>query len=847
MRYYKNLLALGCVASLAFGAAAQADQPFDLSSQRKEKQRLLPVPGKKVENRPFVVNPTPQNIAMHSNRKGVNAGAGFNLAGVPAKLADVVNLKRNPKGTKVTVNVGASKNVKGKGGVEPREGAYILEVGPKGVDIRAYDEAGAYYALQTLRQLAATSKGGVIPAMTINDYPSLSRRGLVEGFYGNPWSHEVRKSLIRFLGENKLNTFIFAPKDDPYHSSPHWRKPYPADQAAKIRELAKVAKDNHVNFVWAIHPGKDIRWNKEDYDSLVNKFDNMYDLGVRSFFIFFDDISGEGTNPNKQVELLNKLNREWVQKKQGVSNITMCPTDYSRSWANPTPKGSLAIFGRTLDKNIDVMYTGDAVCSDLTRETMEFFNPLVQRPGYYWWNFPVSDYCRNIILQGPSYGLDTTLTDKEVTALVSNPMEHGEASKLALYGVADYSWNIPAYNAIDSWERALEVMMPRNPRAYRTFAIHNCDTETGYRRDESWETQTFGYKDYTPEQFDALKRDFEEVAAARRDFEVACDDSLLIRELRPWLVEFEKLGQRGLRTLELIKMFPTAAPADFWNLYVTNLMTPDDIAAYTAHKTGTLKLNPFYTENMDGMLDDFYIRLAGEPPMMFRPLGSFRNIQTEGAKLMQDGNLATYYHTGQGQRKGDWVGLDLRKVSPVSSVDIRQGRNDTDDVDFFDHAVLEVSKDGREWTPLINELTNQYGITWSGDPVEARYVRLRRLDSNRSNWMSVREFNVGVDRGNAVWSITAPVNILDIERAADGNPTTFGYLNPQGATITRKAGADKLRLLMGVNPDVTVTQVDAAGKELGTTHITTPYGEVQLNPATETIQLSGAAIIYEIL
>ena len=143
------------------------------------------------------------------------------------------------------------------------------------------------------------------------------------------------------------------------------------------------------------------------------------------------------------------------------------------------------------------MYTGDVVCSDLTKDTMDFFNNLVKRPGYYWWNYPVSDYCRNYILQGPSYGLDTTLTRDDVVALVSNPMEHGEASKLALYGVADYSWNIAGYNPIDSWERSLVEMMPANPQAYRTFAIHSADTENGYRRDESWETTIFPFNDYT--------------------------------------------------------------------------------------------------------------------------------------------------------------------------------------------------------------------------------------------------------------------------------------------------------------------------------------------------------------
>lgn len=81
-------------------------------------------------------------------------------------------------------------------------------------------------------------------------------RGVVEGFYGTPWSHKVRMSLIDFYGQNKMCDYLYGPKDDPYHSSPYWRQPYPAQEAQNIRELVDCAKRNRVNFIWAIHPEK---------------------------------------------------------------------------------------------------------------------------------------------------------------------------------------------------------------------------------------------------------------------------------------------------------------------------------------------------------------------------------------------------------------------------------------------------------------------------------------------------------------------------------------------------------------------------------------------------------------
>lgn len=173
---------------------------------------------------------------------------------------------------------------------------------------------------------------GHLPFVGIQDYPDVRFRGVVEGFYGTPWSHEARLRQLRFYGENKLNTYIYGPKDDPFHSSPNWRKPYPAKEAARLAELVKVADENEVDFVWAIHPGLDIRWETSDRDSLMAKFERMYDLGVRSFAVFFDDISGEGAKADRQVELLNYIDDHFVQVKPDVTPLIVCPTEYNKGW-----------------------------------------------------------------------------------------------------------------------------------------------------------------------------------------------------------------------------------------------------------------------------------------------------------------------------------------------------------------------------------------------------------------------------------------------------------------------------------------------------------------------------------
>jgi hyaluronoglucosaminidase len=846
MNKFQTLLTLCAIELLAIAPVTAQNSDFLLATQRSESQNVPPVPGRVINHHGLVISPTPQSISVDASQK-LDISKGIRLKDKQRKFAEDVDfLTLVPKGTTMSVDFG--EKLAAKHQVKSLSGAYSLVIDKKGITVIGYDERGAFYGIQTLRQIVKQpiAKGG-LPYLSVNDFPSLPMRGVVEGFYGTPWSHKVRKSLINLYGEYKMNTYIYGPKDDPYHRSPNWREAYPEKEAANLKELVALCKKNRVDFVWAIHPGEDIQWNDEDYHNLVNKFEKMYALGVRAFSIFFDDISGVGTNPERQTELLNRLNKEFVLAKGDVAPLIVCPTDYSKLWANPTPKGALSIYGQTLDPSVKVFWTGDVVCSDLTRSTMEWVNSRIKRPALFWWNFPVTDYARYIVMQGPTYGLDTSLTAQEMCGLTSNPMEYGEASKLALYGVADYSWNCKDYNPIDNWERGIEALVPDAKEAYRTFAIHSCDTETGYRRAESWETSTFRLEDYSEEKADKLAAEFVQITKVPETMEEKCANKDLLEELRPWLTEFGKLGERGLRTIELMKNFRAGSYPTFWSHYVQNKMTPDERKSYAAHKSGTMKLQPFYEKAMEDMARAFYKEVSGTLPNMPRPISTFPNISTTQSQLMLDGDSTTFYTSGVSQSKGSWTGLDLGSVRPVSEVSILQGRNSVNDVDYFDAAVLECSADGATWTALTDSLNKQYVIYWKGTPVQARFVRLRRLDSKKSNWASIRTFEVDPIR---LESLGFKVESTDakVVNAFDGNPTT-SYQCTGTLTFGCPPKASALTLLMKIPASSTLTlqQCNKKGKVLSETSIDQPFYTFNIVKGATTIKIQGEAEIFEII
>ena len=114
-------------------------------------------------------------------------------------------------------------------------------------------------------------------------------RGVVEGFYGTPWTFEDRADIIDFCRKNNLNAYIYAPKDDPYHRD-KWRMPYPADKFDELSRLVAIAKKNNVRFIFAISPGLDLKYKgdegERDFNIMIRKLESMYQIGVRDFAIF---------------------------------------------------------------------------------------------------------------------------------------------------------------------------------------------------------------------------------------------------------------------------------------------------------------------------------------------------------------------------------------------------------------------------------------------------------------------------------------------------------------------------------------------------------------------------------
>lgn len=523
------------------------------------------------------LHPLPHQV--ETDGKSIPLPASFRLIGTdelaPNTLRALLNCVDDQiaaEGMSLRVGIRGSKHVRKYHKQIPQhpEG-YYLSITENEIVVAGYDNRGLYYSIRTLKQWLEQSQAqGRLTEVVITDWPDIATRGVVEGFYGQPWSHEARKGILDFCSEQKLNTYIYGPKNDRYHSSPHWRQPYPAKEAEQLRELVAYAHEREVDFVWAIHPGRDIKWTTEDRDKLVDKLESMYHLGVRAFAVFFDDIKGAGTDASKQVELMNYLDSCFVQTKPDVAPLIICPTEYNRSRWKPETN-YLKTLGNRLSSNIHIMWTGDRALSDITADNLMWVQTLLKRKPYIWWNFPVTDFSNDRLLMGKVYGIDSCIRT-EVSAFVSNPMEYAEASKLALFGVADYTWNINAYQAEASWEEGIRHLLPDAAEALACFCRHSSATGVEhFPREESTciraSAERFLHqfeetRDWQAEDMKALQNEFERMESAADELKVSKSNPALIEEITPWITAmglWARMGQEALGLAEAVKARDKAA------------------------------------------------------------------------------------------------------------------------------------------------------------------------------------------------------------------------------------------------------------------------------------------------
>lgn len=470
----------------------------------------------------------------------------------------------------------------------PPEG-YLLQVrdggdGPRAI-VAGADEAGLFYGRQTLLDLIAHSPEG-LPGLTIRDWPALPWRGVIEGFYGRPWSHQDRMEHLRFSGRVRLNSFVYAPKNDPYHRD-RWREPYPPAELARIGELAAEAAAQHVHFCYALSPALSMRFTDDaEHEALAAKAEQLWQAGIRSFALLFDDVPTELTDPADVAVfgadaggsgaahgMVCARFRDGFLLPHGITEpLAMCPTDYA-GYADSPYRERLAA---TLPVDAVVFWTGsDIVVGEVTRADIDAAAASYSRQLVLWDNFPVNDFDRTRLFLGPLQGRTTELGGSALHGISSNPMVQAAPSRFSLASVADWSWNPGDYDSADSARRSLDLVAgpgariiaplvaacsswppsaPQSPRIQAlaaaaldgdTAAVHELTAAMEALAGSAGFTGTIA-ADSAPAGSDATVTD-----------DAAGSTEALRRELLPWLEAARDVGRSGALACRLLERLRT--------------------------------------------------------------------------------------------------------------------------------------------------------------------------------------------------------------------------------------------------------------------------------------------------
>ena len=220
--------------------------------------------------------------------------------------------------------------------------------------------------------------------------------GLIEGYYGTPWSWQARKETIAFLKQYGYDFYIYAPKADAFLRK-RWREAHPAEVEAALRELAASCRALQVRFGVGLSPFELYRdFNVDARAALADKLAQFDAWGVEYLAILFDDMRGDLAElASTQIEIMH-----WVAARTRATKLIVCPSYYSDDpmldrFFGQRPANYLEDIGQLLDPSIEVFWTGEEVCSrEYSPGHLQHVAEKLRRKPFLWDNYPVNDGLR---------------------------------------------------------------------------------------------------------------------------------------------------------------------------------------------------------------------------------------------------------------------------------------------------------------------------------------------------------------------------------------------------------------------------------------------------------------------
>lgn len=650
--------------------------------------------------------------------------------------------------------------------------AYYLEINEDNIILVGKDSDALFYGLSSLEFIFEQSDRE-IHGLKIKDYAQSELRGFIEGYYGIPWTSKERKELMKFGSKVKNNIYIYAPKDDVYHST-SWRSLYNENDYELLKEQVEVGRETKTRLAWAIHPFMNNPLTAASYSTDVEiikaKFEQVYQAGVRQFVLSADDINmfdpTDGTtvnvphHANLHKQLANELSA-WVKSKGDCYRLVYVPTTYNNM--DNMCAEYYQYFMDGLDESISIMWTGAKVCSSMNNMAYDEFHSYTgtDTKPFIWMNWPVNDYAINYLLMGEGEVFNKTYTnddDVEFSGLVVNPMQLAEASKISIWACGDYSWNTHGYNRHQSYIDSFKYIEEDETEAFIKVAEHLTNTSSKFEDNEFLEAESLKplislYKEaYESGNYQTIEntiKDYlDDLVNSCNSFVNHAKNRKLVANIEPWVQAVKYTALAAKQYMYLVRNFSLLNDNELRDQYETALdlleqsrgqvaknLIPgfysiEDRPAYAC----TTVLTPFMTYLSNLVSDDIAIRLGYDTGTTYANLGSIHEGKLEN---ITDGNENTYCWFGSSSSTESYVRIDLVVPTEVRDVTVVFGNEDPNSLDMM-YGDIEVSLDAKNWTKVGETSSNRNVADIRDNPITARFIRLRCTTPD-SHWVAIRE------------------------------------------------------------------------------------------------------------
>lgn len=299
-------------------------------------------------------------------------------------------------------------------------------------------------------------------AVRLQSMSNAPELGIIEGYFGAPWSWADRTDVMRTLAGHGYRFFIYAPKADA-HLRRRWKEPHPKATHEALASFAAACRAAGVRFGVGFSPFEVYRhFDDAARATLKARIAELDSLGLDDLAILFDDMRGDIPDlATRQADII-----AFVAGCTKATRLITCPSYYTDDAVldrvfGVRPANYLEDLGRLLDPKVQVFWTGEEVCARAYSpgHLAEVAGKLGRKP-FLWDNYPVNDGPRmSQHLHLRAFTGRPASMAAHVAAHAINPALQAHLSLIPALTLADSYAQGEAYKYMASFRAAARVVM----------------------------------------------------------------------------------------------------------------------------------------------------------------------------------------------------------------------------------------------------------------------------------------------------------------------------------------------------------------------------------------------------